>query len=138
METFQITILVVAVVILIIIFSAIGITLKYAILDKTYPPIENTCPENWIVTADRNCTIPLKGAVNSGNLYSGENIYLTNDPADKSGRILTHGYDSAGNFINFSDAGWSSAGKSSVCNKKDWANKNAIEWDGVSNYNACQ
>jgi hypothetical protein len=136
METFQITVLAVAVIILILIFTAIGIALKNSVMDNSYPPIANTCPEYWRVDASGNCLIPQKDAINSGNIYSDANLFLT-AVKDTSGKIYTPGYDSTGKFINFSDAGWGAGGQSAICKKKEWANKNSIEWDGVSNYNAC-
>jgi hypothetical protein len=39
--------------------------------------------------------------------------------------------------IDFSDAGWYSGGISSVCAKRNWANKYNLVWDGITNYNGC-
>lgn len=139
METFQITVLIVAVVILIIVFSAIGITQKYFSHSGGYPPVETTCPEYWTIDANSNCIIPVKDNVNVGKLYTDNGIiYLTNDPVDNSGKIYTPGYDSGNGIINFTDSLWSNDGKSAICSKQAWANKNAVVWDGVSNYNSCE
>jgi len=141
MDTFQITVLVVAAIILILIFSTVGILTKYSTSDKAYPPIENTCPDYWGVDANGNCIIPpTYTSLNVGHIYSATSPYpinLTNDRLVTE-KIYTPGYDSANANINFNDALWGSIGKTPLCAKKDWSTKNEIAWDGVSNYNSCE
>jgi hypothetical protein len=138
MDTFQITVLVVAAIILILIFSTIGILTKYSTIDKVYPPVANTCPDYWIVDSSGNCTIPsAPDALNIGNVYSSSGlINLTADSTDTS-KVYTPGYSSENGNINFSDYLWGSIGKTTLCAKKQWATTNNVVWDGVSNYNSC-
>jgi hypothetical protein len=139
METFQLVVLMIATVTLIIVFTAIGITLKYYSHTGGYPPVETTCPEYWTVNPNGDCVIPVNNGVNAGKLYTDNGvIYLTNDPVDNSGKIYTPGYDSANGVIRFENSLWTIDGRSAICSKQAWANKNAVVWDGVSNYNSCE
>jgi hypothetical protein len=90
------------------------------------------------VDASNNCIIPAKGSINAGSIHDASgNTFLTNNNRDNSGKIFTPGYNSATSTINFSDAGWTSSGSSEICAKQSWANKNSLEWDGITNYNSC-
>ena len=136
MDSFQITVILVATILLIIIFSAIGILTKYSSADKIYPPTANTCPDYWSVNNSGNCVIPPSPSgsttppKNIGNIYDDDgNSNLTDSN--------TPGFINGNSEINFSATGWSSATKSAICTKKKWTNTNNIAWDGVSNYNSC-
>ena len=131
MDSFQIIVLVVAIVLLIIIFTSMGIITKYYSTENTlFPSMANTCPDTWAVTSTNTCTVPRPAALNSGVIYSGSNLIL--DPAN------TRGYDSAKSEINFSDNTlWAGDGKSAICNKKAWAARFGVAWDGISNANIC-
>jgi hypothetical protein len=138
MDTFQITVLLVAAVLLIAIFTTIGILTKYSTFDKAYPPMANTCPDYWVADPNGNCTVPATpSSPNVGIVYSGNSINLSTDKTD-TGKIYTPGYASDKGTINFNDSLWGSMGKTTLCAKKDWATKNNIVWDGVSNYNSCK
>jgi hypothetical protein len=128
MDTFQITVLIIAAVLLILIFTTIGILTKYGTVQDVYPPVANNCPDYWIVD-NGHCKFPSRG--NPNNI----NGTLTGN-AESSG-IYTPGYSSDGNYVDFSDSNWGSLGKSALCAQKDWATTNNISWDGVSNYNSC-
>jgi len=136
MDTFQITVLVVAAVLLIIIFSTVGILSKYSTKDTVFPPVANSCPDNWTVHSSGKCIIPVETEFNVGNIYATGSNGLTTNTAD--GNLYTPGYDSGGGSINFEDPLWGTMGKSPLCTKKNWTNKNIINWDGVSNYNSCK
>ena len=139
MDSFQITVLIVAAVFLILIFTSVGLLIKYSSVNNVYPPMTNTCPDYWSVDTDKNCIIPGSSSQNPniGNIYASSGyINLTNDSTDTS-KIFTPGYDSQSGIINFSDSGWSSQGKSAICYQNTWASKNKVVWDGVSNYNSC-
>jgi hypothetical protein len=132
MDTFQITVLVVAAVLLILIFVTIGILTTYATINTVYPPIANTCPDYWGIDTNGNCMLPGTTHKNRGSIDN-----LTAEIDANSG-TYTPGYISTnGGAINFSDSAWSSLGKTTMCAKKNWATKQNIAWDGVSNYNSC-
>jgi hypothetical protein len=136
MDTFQITVLIVAAVLLILIFATVGILSKYAAFDKVFPPIANTCPDYWTVDMSGNCRLPLKNGSNSGTVYTGDTINLTANKDDES-KTYTPGYNSDRSFINFTDPLWGTLGKNPVCAKKNWAATNTLQWDGITNYNSC-
>jgi len=131
MDSFQIIVLVVAIILLIVIFTSMGVITKYYSTENTlYPSMANTCPDTWAVTSTNTCTVPQSGALNSGSLYSGDILNIDS--------IGTRGYVSGTGEINFSDNTiWAGDGKSALCNKKLWANKYGIAWDGVTNANIC-
>lgn len=136
MDTFQITVLIVAAVLLILIFATVGILSKYATFDKVFPPIANTCPDYWSVDISGNCILPQVDGSNSGSVYTGNTINLTADKTNTS-KTFTPGYNSDRGYINFTDPLWGTIGKNPVCAKQKWAATNTLQWDGVSNYNSC-
>lgn len=137
MDSFQITVLLVAAILLIAIFTTVGILSKYTTSDKVYPPISNTCPDYWAVDTSGNCIIPPTAAsINVGDSYASGIINFTTDDQDVN-KIYTPGYISDGGKINFADPLWGTKGKSIECAKKSWASQSKVIWDGISNYNSC-
>jgi len=129
MDKFQIIVLSIAVFILIIILTAIGLGLRNLKNKIVYPPIANQCPDYWPVASDNvSCSIPLyPNGKNIGTSYNSDgSIKFTNSTVP--------GFNSS--TINFNDPGWSANG-SSTCNKQKWANQYQVVWDGISNYNSC-
>jgi len=130
MDSFQITVLAIAAVVLIIVLSIIGIALNKLKNKVVYPPIANQCPDYWqIASNQQSCSIPGNGKMNTGNIYSTGSIRFSSVPF-----VTVPGY--SGSTINFNDPGWL-ANKSAICNKQTWAKSNGIVWDGISNYNSC-
>lgn len=132
---------------------------------KIYPPVLSDCPTGWALNQDGSCNIPTNG-MNIGNLKGkgvpiykktnrdGTVTYSTNK--NDGGVILVDdygypilaytakdfpgGYDVNNpqlNVVNFSDLGWASVG-STLCANREWAIKNNIVWEGVSNFNHCK
>jgi hypothetical protein len=133
MDYFYIIVISVAIAMLIILLTFVGISLRKKGVSSqggAWPPFESTCPDYWqIDSTDPNyCLIPgydktnNKAPRNSGSIYNatGTSTLTTGN---------TPGLDSANNRINFSDTYYS------ACNKQKWANSNGIMWDGYSNYN---
>jgi hypothetical protein len=130
MELFHVIVLSVALVILILLLTFIGILMAKQKSSLTYPPTYNTCPDYWSVAADgSNCTIPNYDGINTGKLYNGKVL-------DQS-VFSTPGFSAATNTtpnqINFNDSGWSK----NICKQKTWATNYSVVWDGISNYNSC-
>lgn len=122
MESFHITIITIAVIILIIILTVIGIMMTNKTYDSSvFPPSKNTCPDYWEVITGGNCRYTV-----------GKNTGHT----DIGTMPDVHGHNNGA--INFNDAGWTSNGGTALCNQKDWALKYGISWDGVANYNGCK
>ncbi len=122
MESFHTIVLTIAVIILILVLTVIGIMMTNKTYDSSvYPPTTNECPDYWTSNGSGNCTA---GSVNIG------------DNSWKTGTHTTKGL--SGTTVDFNDAGWSSNGGTALCNQKDWAIKYGISWDGVANYNGCK
>jgi len=129
MDKFQMIVLAIAVVVLIIILTVIGLGFRNLKNKVVYPPIANQCPDYWTVAADnKSCVIPVTNPINTGTIISssGSVSFTTSVP----------GYDSSNKSIDFTNAGWS-ANNSATCNKQAWANQYKVVWDGISNYNSC-
>lgn len=135
METFYIIVPTIAVVILIIVLTYLGIKIKNAKATSTsFPPIYNTCPDYWTVDATGNCVVPTSATAKNigsfGNTVSGTvTIPSGSTPGYSNGAI---------NFFNSDgSSSWSINGMSPQCAMKYWSNQNGIVWDGISNYNGC-
>ena len=135
METFHITVLGIATVVLILLLIFIGILLSMGNENAAWPPSYGVCPDYWQYDDDqKKCMIPKYGldAVNIGNMYDKESKTLTDSVLKTTG----YSYDVSGGvikqYIDFSNIGWNG-----LCDKKKWANTHNIVWDGVSNYNNC-
>jgi len=145
MDSFQITVMAIATIILIGIFTTIGIILSGNTADKVYPPTTSTCPDYWKVSPDDSnlCVIPSPSNVNAEKIYNigtDGNRYLNISATKETGKIYTPGLtmDSNGiNTINFSNEGWGSDGVNPICAQKTWTGLTNVVWDGVSNYNSC-
>jgi len=123
MDVFYLIVLSIAVVLLILILTFIGLLMRNQRKGEIFPPVSNTCPDGWTVATDSNsCIIP----TSVPTAFAG--ITDSNTPgrsADKSA-------------IDFSNSGWTGlGGKSAICAKRNWANTYGVVWDGVSNYNSC-
>ena len=138
MDSFQLSVLGIAVIVLIVILTFIGIALAKNNKSVVFPPVANSCPDYWTVSSDgTKCTVPLSTATNVGNIYVGGTLStaFTTTSINSKAPYGTPGY--ASGAISFSDAGWTANGKSTICQQKSWANNYGIQWDGVSNYNTC-
>lgn len=126
MDVFYIIVSVVAIVLLIVFLTYIGIVMKYsknATGTNVFPPQASDCPDYWEVFNNK-CKIPKAGTRNYGSMNG-------------SAINGTPGYSPSEGTIDFKDAAWSSSG-TAICNKKKFANKFGLVWDGVSNYNGCK
>lgn len=124
MEQFYVIVITIAIVLLILALTYIGVFLiGDDTTQVTFPPHSNQCPDYWEVNGDGSCEIPTNG-INLGTATS--DIKAFNDhktfPTDKTG-------DTKPTSIDFTTG--------SICDKKQWANTFKIEWDGVTNYNKC-
>jgi hypothetical protein len=139
MDYFYIIVLSVAIVLLIIILTYIGIAMTYYKSNsaKIYPPVANTCPDYWNISSDGSgCIIPYDSTSKN---YSSK---LLNELS--SGVVPNNAFTINWNNIDMSmirldDLSMGSYGGAIIknCGKQNWANYYGIEWDGVSNYNNC-
>jgi len=103
MDNFQRTVINVAVVLLLISLTLIGIIIYRNSYKNIYPPVVAKCPDYWVDTlTDGKST-----CVNVKNLGSCNETEM-----------------------DFSTSFWS--GKSGLCNKYQWARKCDVTWDGIT------
>jgi len=113
MDTFQKSVLIIALFVLIALLISVGILLNKHSKNTNWPPTQNTCPDYWTEGTDGKCTAD--AGLNTGNngvtstVIKNEDQEIIGDWTDKS-----------------------------RCEKKTWANNNGIMWSGVSNYNGCE
>ena len=125
MASFYLIVLSIAVIILIIILTSIGMTIKNATVNANiFPPVAALCPEYWEIDPSGNkCIIPTNGI---------------NDGGGASALSSAGTYGSSGGEIDFSNPKWNSSSTTNqMCTQRDWALKNNIIWSGVSNSNQC-
>ena len=112
MNSFQVIVLSIAVVILILVLTFVGVLMSRTTGSTVFPPTANDCPDYWQVRSDgTGCNIPMPGAANLGSVYNNGKLSLNGD--NTNGGLLT---DSKGTqYINFKDAlMWKGA-----CDKKN-------------------
>jgi len=121
--SFYTIVVIIAIIILIIALTTVGLLLGRLNTSKTFPPSASDCPDYW-VNINGSCTIP------SGTAQ-------VNAPTTVPTNTDTYGLSLSSDSIKFTDAGWKNQGISELCAKKKWANKYNVLWSGVSNYNSC-
>jgi len=153
MDSFYTIVLSIAVVILILILTYIGVIMSYNNGAGTFPPQYSMCPDYWNVSSvdSNSCLIPTDVThKNIGPISKKSDGKLLSSLYDSAGKLLLNKSNTPGiycdgtscsgnklNAINFGDAGWTKSGISPVCAKRTWANNFGIVWDGISNYNSC-
>jgi len=166
MEDFYFYSSVIALVVLLVILTMIGIIISKGNKSKTYPPVQNECPDYWeqgakgtlidgktpgsTVVTDY-CKYPGSDKTNSGNkpfssglkdTTAGPNSANWNPIVNSIGGVTVKNSSGVDEFyiqLQNNDAKWTTMyPKLSVrCAKRKWANDNGIVWDGVTNYNGC-
>lgn len=130
MQMFHIIVLTIAIIVLILALTLVGLLLGNRSTTNAFPPIYSTCPDYWTVAQDgSSCIIPTaQSSLNVGSLYTNGTLSLTAQSTPG------YAYDTPNNqyLINFSDPGWQG-----ICSLGTWANNNGVVWDGVTNYNQC-
>ena len=118
--------------IIFIVFMVILLFFSRVDENTLFPAQVNQCPDFWKSDSSGNCFFPETRSfnddtkfINTGILSSLEN---NTDVAP---------FSKNGTSFNVSDARWMTGGKSAICSQRDWAIKNQIMWDGISNYNQC-
>lgn len=122
MDPFYKTVVIVAIVMLILAFVGLGVIMQEQDGNTEYPPQQNSCPDHWISSVPNQCKINTD--IDGTELNVG-NYGKTVDP-----NYITSVDSSDGTKVSFEPS-------LLVCDKKKWANKYNIVWDGVSNYNQC-
>ena len=122
MDKFYTITIIVAFVILVIALIGLGILLQNNEASTEFPPKQNTCPDNWTVSGEF-CNW------DTNHFFIGD--LSTTDRTSGSFNSISNDYvEPSSDGIRFKD-------NVLRCDKKKWANKNRIIWDGVTNYNQC-
>jgi hypothetical protein len=128
MDTFYLIILSIAVIFLILFLTVTGIMMRKQRKDEIFPAIPNACPDGWTNDASNNCIVPTHLPPPLTDIILASTVGTTSKMTEN---IKTYA-------VNFNDPKWNGlGGKSAICAKRSWANKNNVVWDGVSNYNSC-
>lgn len=135
MNTFQTTVLSIALVVLMIIFIVIGIVMANNRLNIMYPPSSLPCPNYWQLNSDGTCNIPVAITPAEGVPPTPPVNFGTWDGKTLDGKTTVPGLKSG--TVNFNNANWGSGNQTATCAKQKWAKQYGILWDGVSNYNGC-
>ena len=126
MLSFYSIVLIIAIIILIIALTIVGLTLNKKKNVKPFPDFKTTCPDFWSYNTSGLC-IPSTPPINTPlpakvNNYVNANVITSgNSSSDK--KIVS---------IDPDESKWAS-----VCTKTKWAKNVGIQWDGVTNNNAC-
>ena len=125
MDPFYKTVVIVAIVMLILALIGLGVLMQEQDTKTEYPPQQSACPDHWSYTGVNQCKINEDS--DSTELNVG-NFEKTDGDSDD---YMTYSVDDGSNkLVTFKPS-------LLVCDKKKWANKYNIVWDGVSNYNQC-
>ena len=107
MASFQINVLIFAVIFLVGSLVLIAFMLKKNIMTQTWPPTVGECPDYWSLTGTV-CTAPTTGNI-----------------GDKKVNTI--------NTKNFTFTGVTGESYTGDCGYQKWANAHAISWDGITN-----
>jgi hypothetical protein len=140
MNSFQIIVLSIFVILAILVLTGFAIMLNSKKDDDSeYPSSYNTCPDYWDVSLNPTGTkCVMSGSINNG-ITGWENAYV---PATNAGTPGFENVDYQGTnkfHVDFNDPKWNDIkypGVSGRCSLKKWATDNGIVWDGVTNYNS--
>jgi len=133
MDSFYIIVACVAIVLLILLLTVIGLMMKNQNRIDVYPPNQSICPDYWEVDSKGLCianintsAIPVINGLPSG--YNFEKTLTTNEKKLLNKAIVTE--DGQRNLVfDFT--------KNTVCDNKNWSNAYGIQWDGYSNAATC-
>jgi len=145
MEIFYIVTLSVAVVLLILILTYLG--LKMASEDNqvgVYPPNKMRCPDTWKNVKDNEedelykCAVPDNGELNIGSMYTSEEGTTLQDSVTSAPGFFEATEDLPARF-DFTVSGWAGykSGLTADCSKRTWSSEQGIMWDGITNYSSC-
>lgn len=133
MLSFYTIVTIIAIVLLIIALTIIGLAMRKNTLKDEYPDYQYLCPDSWTLQADQKTCMPNSNMNNPEINPVNPRTPLLNAP--NTGTIVHSGVNISSNriaSINISSDNWPS-----MCEKTNWAKKNKILWDGIANNNTC-
>jgi hypothetical protein len=131
MEIFYKIVLSIAIVLLVLILTFMGILMRSQEKNSIYPPNTNKCPDYWTSNTVGNCTMPTTKS------FTDDSIFLNSGGKNSLGPQNIAPYSNDTKSFDTKNIKWESGGESQICAQKSWANQNNITWDGISNYNKC-
>lgn len=136
MDYFYIIVSTIAVVILIILLTYIGIVMsKSGFNMPTFPPNYNTCPDFW-EEMDGKCIIPASASnKNAGTIYNTDGSFKLNS-SNTPGFIPRTSETGSKNMVDFTNSTWGT-GSTARCKIQKWANNYGLLFDGVTNFSDC-
>ena len=130
MDSFYLIISCVAIVLLILLLTVVGLMMKNKNAVDVYPPYQSQCPDYWIPNTDGSCT-----PNSSINRLSNNATYNPTNVAEVQllNNIIATNVSGSGNSAvwNFDFTG------NTICDNKTWALAHSIQWDGVTNSSNC-
>jgi len=128
-------VIVIATCFLIVCLIIMGLIMQNMNVKTPFPPVANTCPDNWEVQGN----VCLIGNVNTGVIKENKTAFLNNTYGLYDTSKQLKGKDildplAGTTTINFTDPEW---GDVNICSKKKWANIYNIRWDGITNNTGC-
>jgi len=120
MDIFYIVVSSIAIILLILILTVIGIMMKSQNAITNYPPYQSQCPDYWGVNADGTCQQPA-----SDNRINNLPTSYRAASDDTLNKAKTSGPTIGPYTFDFS--------KNSICDNMAWTKRWSIQWDGVSN-----
>lgn len=126
MDKFYFIVGIVAIVILILALTFIGLLMRSTKKTIVFPSSLSNCPDLWIPDGSNNYCY-FNGA-NNGT-YDVSNNKLKNDSFVKN----TDKYS----YIDLKSNVWSKNGTTEICGKNNWANQYNVQWTGIKEYNNC-
>jgi hypothetical protein len=132
MESFYPIVISIAVVLLILLLTFMGILLRSQNSTEIFPPQLNSCPDYWTTDSSGHCSMPTQPS------FANPSMILNMGGLTTLGSSATIApYSTDGKSFDTTNPLWSSGGQSTICAQKAWAVNNGIVWDGVSQYNQC-
>ena len=123
MLSFYSIVLLIAIIILIIALTIVGLTLNKKKNVKPFPDFKTTCPDFWTVDATDGLCKPSNTTPINTPLPAKVNSYVNTNVITSDKKIVS---------IDPDNSKWAS-----VCTKTKWAKNVGILWDGVTNNNDC-
>ena len=116
-----------AIVMLILALIGLGVLMQEQDTKTEYPPQQSACPDHWSSTS-----VPNQCKINKDSDNTELNVGNFTASNGASDDYMTYSVNSSSSnkLVTFNSS-------LLVCDKKKWANKYNIVWDGVSNYNQC-
>lgn len=145
MDFFTIVIIL-AIVILILLLTYIGVAMSKLNTSQIFPPNANVCPDYWVEVEPGKCQFPAAQTRNTGDFTiafskDGNKTYIGSSIGEVYGNTVVSGTtDQLKEVIRVNDETvWTNAypGVSAKCAKKKWASSHGIAWDGITNSNGC-